>query len=262
MDADSSPDLSMTMDPVLDLEWSWASLQGNHGENDDFGNGALFGNYGGFAVCDGLGGHRGGALAARSLVACLLERLPDYLPSEPEEAARMLDAEVKAAARRMRQLVRNAAPDAQPHTTLVVACVSAELTISAHVGDSRFYLIRDGAVAWRSKDHSVARLLADGAVPGSAPGEGDSKRLYRVLTGEEYTPACIEILKPLRAAEAIILCTDGYWGSADEAALAALARSADLKKASRDALDSARCRCDEDSRDDASLMIIRRRGAA
>ena len=249
----------MTEDPALDLEWSWASLQGSHGENEDFGDGALFGNYGFFAVCDGLGGHRGGALAARLLVACLLERLPAHLPSEPGDAARMLDAEIDAAARKMRQLVLNRAPDAQPHTTLAAACVAAQWTISAHIGDSRFYLVRDGSVAWRSKDHSVARLLADGAVPGSPPGTGDRNRLYRVLTGEEYTAASIGILEPLRAAEAIVLCTDGYWGGADEAALVALARSSDLERASRDALDLARRHCGEDVRDDASLMIIRRR---
>ena len=89
----------MIATPDARLEWGIASVQGPHPENDDVGAGRVFDDYVFFIVCDGLGGHRGGALAAQSLVDSLLGALPASIGSDSEQAGATLAEQINAAAR-------------------------------------------------------------------------------------------------------------------------------------------------------------------
>jgi serine/threonine protein phosphatase PrpC len=241
--------------PVID--WSYASARGSHSKNDDYGDGRLFDNYGVFALCDGLGGHEGGALAARFLVTFLLDRLPIEIPEDSELAAELLRTEINLAARQMRQRVLKTEPSAEPHTTCVLACISAEFVLSVHVGDSRFYMIRNDEIAWQSKDHSVARLVEDQMDSSMMVGPGDELKLYRTLTGDEDVEASTTVLTPIGPDDAIVLCTDGYWSTSDDSTLVALARTSNLDQAAETAVTVATKKNGETVSDDSSLMLIR-----
>ncbi len=108
-------------------------------------------------VCDGMGGQTGGELAAQLAIDAIrrdLENLPER-PGEVALKSAILEANRIIVLRRQNQAFANMG------TTIVASLFSdSELTIG-HVGDSRAYLIRDGAIQQLTVDHTYVQELVD-----------------------------------------------------------------------------------------------------
>ncbi|AXI25432.1 serine/threonine protein phosphatase [Methanofervidicoccus sp. A16] len=113
------------------------------------------------AVADGIGGHNAGEVASKMAVETLenfiTERYREDLSIE--EIKEILEEAYNLAHRKIRE---NAIGDKEGMgTTLTTAIVKGDRCIVANCGDSRAYLIRDGSIIHRTKDHSYVQVLVD-----------------------------------------------------------------------------------------------------
>jgi serine/threonine protein phosphatase PrpC len=165
------------------------------------------------AVADGLGGHSHGDLAAQmaiDIVGAAFERAAQPRLAAPHE---FLAASFAAVHRAIVEARRRALSD-NPRTVLAACVVQDGHAFAAHTGDCRFYLIRQGRVLVRSRDHTVVqRLVDEGRIREEAVSSHPYRnRLLQCLGGFE-TPT-VEAAPPVRLADGdlILLCSDGFWG--------------------------------------------------
>jgi len=174
-------------------------------------------------VADGMGGHPRGELAAQIAVDRLVE---DFVREARPRLTRPDEFLLQAFGHAHRSIIREARdiglPDA-PRTVLV-ACVVQDGTVTwTHVGDSRAYLIRCGAVVTRTHDHSYVQHLVDvGRISEDQAGLHPERNLVLRCVGGDDAPHVLQVPQPesivLKENDVVLLCSDGFWGSltADE----------------------------------------------
>ena len=162
-------------------------------------------------VADGMGGHRGGATASRLAVETVKAQ---YLESETSEVGDALrDALTRANARIFSEAQGN--PDLRGMGTTASALVlKNNQAWFGHVGDSRIYRVRAGAVEQLTEDHSlVASMVREGLL---TPQEAETHPRRNVLqrsvgVGEQVD---IDVHGPFDVLEndLFVLCSDGLHG--------------------------------------------------
>lgn len=182
-------------------------------------------------VCDGMGGHRGGEQAAEIAVRTLCER---YLSVEQPliDPLGFLHLAMGAA---HEQLVRFGAAtpvEERPRATSAALLTVADSAYWAHVGDTRVYHLRNGAVLTRTRDHShVEFLLREGRIAQSQI-QGHPMRNFveSCLGGESLLPEMtLSHRNVLRAGDVLLVCTDGLWGNIAEEQIALSLSAPDQK---------------------------------
>jgi serine/threonine protein phosphatase PrpC len=170
-----------------------------------------------YVVADGMGGHKGGALAAALTVTGLREQLALAPAHASDEKA------IREAFASTNKAVYERAHSGDPQTegmgsTAVLLLASATEVRVAHAGDSRAYLYRRGRLRRLTADHTVVqRLLRIGALSaGEARNHPDASVLERAIG---HLPEIeVEISPPLsvEAGDAFLLCSDGLSGAVDD----------------------------------------------
>lgn len=115
------------------------------------------------AVCDGMGGAAGGEVASSEAIEVLRARLARPFGERKDEtilAQRLIDA-LRVAARTIHDHARRDPSLAGMGTTATVAALLNERLFVAQVGDSRAYLLRQGALTQLTRDQTLARLLVE-----------------------------------------------------------------------------------------------------
>ncbi len=160
-------------------------------------------------VADGAGGHMKGALAAQTAIDCIRENLATLWSSgDPESYLHKLIILCNE-----RVLAIDEADMAC--TTLVLVLVKGDEIYWGHVGDSRFYLIREGKVVLRTTDHSMVELQRQSTshVP-EIQGYASANGLYMCLGAlSDITPEVASSV--VRAGDTLLLCSDGLWNQLD-----------------------------------------------
>lgn len=159
-----------------------------------------------YAVCDGMGGERGGAEASWTAVSGMNE-LRDEAQTPPRDR---IDAYVGEINQRI------LAYGAHGHmgTTLTMLHFDRETITVAHLGDSRIYLLRDDTLLRLTQDHSeINRLLSLGLItPEAAKTHPLRHGILRYLgmdyPGMKITPTYAEGFQPLDG-DRFLLCSDG-----------------------------------------------------
>jgi protein phosphatase len=179
-----------------------------------------------YIVADGVGGARGGGLAARLVTELLPTYLPRHLSGQDlggPDAAPLLG---KAVAQLSDDLhIRSATESelAQAHTTVVAAVVTASRAVIAHLGDSRAYLYRDRQVHRLTRDHSIAERLMDAGEISAAEAANHPMRLMLTRYVGMTPPASPDVhAVDLQPGDRVLLCTDGLHDAVDDASLAAV----------------------------------------
>lgn len=174
-------------------------------------------------LADGMGGHVGGLLAANTLVVKFTEifRIAPSPLANPDQFLRetfMLahHAVVDAGAR--------LDPPINPRTT-GVACVLQNGTVWwAHVGDSRFYLLRNSDVVLRTRDHSyVEDLLQQGKITEKHIRTHPKRnQITRCIGGNAMKTPEPTVSGPvsLQVNDVVLLCSDGLWGGLSDTTIA------------------------------------------
>ena len=172
-------------------------------------------------VADGMGGHARGEVAAQltmQTVASVYQRLAKPLLADP---AAFLEEAIQASHHELhRYRAEQGLPEA-PRTTIVLCVVQRGVAVWAHAGDSRLYLIRDGAIVERTLDHSrVHHLVTSGLIrPEDAKDHPERNRIFNCLGA--FVAPTVEISHPtaLHGGDILLLCSDGLWGTLNDRAI-------------------------------------------
>jgi serine/threonine protein phosphatase PrpC len=206
----------------LHVEQAQVSLIGGREDNQD--RCALVADEGAalLAVLDGMGGHSDGALAAEAAQKLLVEayrRVPhplfDPLGFLHVTLGRMHDEVVRLGA--------GAPLEKRPRATVALCVVQDDSAFWAHVGDSRVYLIRDGRVERRTRDHShVEFLIREGSITEDQALSHPLRNYVECcLGGETLVPEMsVSGLVRLRPGDIVLVCSDGLWGTLEEPRIA------------------------------------------
>jgi protein phosphatase len=155
-----------------------------------------------------MGGHAAGEVAS-TMAVHIIERAYYQSMAEPHRA--LQDAFRKA----NRHIYRTARRNPDYHgmgTTCTGLVVRGSVACCAHVGDSRLYLVRGGAIYLMTEDHSVVmRLLRQGLITQEqARHHADKNVILRALgTRPRVAVSTWGQPFPVRADDQFILCTDG-----------------------------------------------------
>jgi serine/threonine protein phosphatase PrpC len=162
-------------------------------------------------VADGMGGHEGGQEASR-IAAQAVQNV--YASDQEGSPQALLVAGVRAAHHLIQDHGDNHPSLKGMGTTCTAVALVGTRAYFAHVGDSRFYLVRDSHISQITRDHSyVGRLVANGMI---SPEDAESHPQRHILTaalgaGPDILPDVPEQPVELQAGDALLLCTDGLW---------------------------------------------------
>jgi serine/threonine protein phosphatase PrpC len=176
-------------------------------------------------VADGMGGYEGGQEASRLAVECVQRVYRNSRGDDPR--ATLAEALAVAHAGIQNYAAEHAELQGMGTTCTALAIVGRELYF-AHVGDSRLYRVRAGAIARLTRDHSyVGRLVESGIVREE---DAESHPQRHILTaalgsGRELTPDVPERPLDLVIGDSLLLCTDGLWGVVPEPDLARIVQT-------------------------------------
>ncbi|MFM9927504.1 protein phosphatase 2C domain-containing protein [Variovorax sp. H27-G14] len=163
-----------------------------------------------FVVSDGVGGNAGGELASRIAVDTALNTFVD----SPSLAADSLQRCVTSANDAILAKQRELTDQSRMSATFVSLFVDRDTNQAcwAHVGDSRLYWFRRGALMQRTEDHSLSERSGDAAASQHG-GERLVKTnlLYRALGARATAEATLATPQRLADGDAFLLCTDGLW---------------------------------------------------
>ena len=162
-----------------------------------------------YVVADGVGGHAKGNEASRIAV----ERIPAVYYQHPsQDIADSLTRAIRAA----NQQIYNQAQQPNHYgmsSTVAAAVIRGQELVTANLGDSRVYLLRNGSLQRLTADHTwIAEQEARGTL---TPEEAASHPQRGVLT--HALGISLEARPDIRAyaiapGDRLLLCSDGVWG--------------------------------------------------
>lgn len=163
-------------------------------------------------VCDGMGGHVGGATASRIAVDAILENLKGNYYEDP----RIAIGESIDIANRAILNEASARPELSGMgSTCVLLIVRNGKVYIGHVGDSRIYLIRSKRIIQLTKDHSYVQMLVDRGEITKEQAEHHPRKneITNALGIPNMSPATIadDAIIP-EAGDCFLLCSDGLSG--------------------------------------------------
>ena len=159
-----------------------------------------------YVVADGMGGHVAGEVASHIFIATI----QDVLSREDKIDEPVLKNAVLKANEAILQKVSRHSEYSGMGTTATLFHADEDVCVYAHVGDSRLYLIRGGAMTQITKDHSfVQNLIENGEItPEEAKNHPNRNMLTRAV-GVEKDLAVDTGKFSVGADDMLMLCTDG-----------------------------------------------------
>jgi serine/threonine protein phosphatase PrpC len=166
-----------------------------------------------FVVCDGMGGHKGGAKASTMAVDCIKE----YISNNKANSYQTLIEEAIAFANFQIHATAATSPELNKMgTTCVVLLVANDRKIYyGHVGDSRIYRYNNGILSRITKDHSFVQYLVDTGEITEEEMETHPNRnqiLKALGIDESVKPSICESPIVAQSDDLFLLCSDGLTG--------------------------------------------------
>jgi serine/threonine protein phosphatase PrpC len=204
-------------------------------------------------VADGMGGALAGEVASQLAVDCVLREYREA----GGDVAKGLRHSIEVANRVIHE--HSAAyPELRGMGTTCTAIVLRNgEAFFAHVGDSRAYRVRDGAIRQLTEDHSlVAQLvLHHHLTPEQARVDPRRNVVTRsVGVGAEVDVDSGWIEEPFVPGDTVVLCTDGLHGLVEDSEIAKIASQPDVERACSDLVELAN---DRGGHDNITVVIAR-----
>jgi serine/threonine protein phosphatase PrpC len=209
-------------------------------------------------VADGMGGHAGGEIAAQIAVRLFIERFQQEAKPILRNPLKFLQDTMLRAHAALGSYANQFSMLETPRTTCVVVVVQANHAYWAHVGDSRFYLFRQGGLIGSTKDHSKVQYLVDQGIINvdEVPEHPDRNKIFSCLGG--LVDPVIDLSKrtALRNGDILLLCTDGLWSVMSQSEMATYLTSTPILKTGPQMMREAEKRGGLDG-DNLSSIIVR-----
>ena len=166
------------------------------------------------ALADGMGGYAGGELAAAAAVEHVAGAFRAQATPQLADPELFLSRTMQGAHAAVVREGSAAGLGAGPRTTLVSCVVQGGYAHWSYIGDSRLYLMREGRIIARTKDHTQVQQLIDAGrmreeAVASHPDRG---KLLRALGGAAAPAPEPAAGARLARGDILLLCSDGLWG--------------------------------------------------
>lgn len=165
-----------------------------------------------FIVADGMGGHNSGELASRMAVELSEEYLLKFLkPDENEESILALISNMIA---EVNKSIYFKAKESEENfgmgTTFIIGILLKGKLYIGHVGDSRVYLVSNGALKRLTTDHSyIEELIKNGSLTREEAQNHPKKNVITRALGCEENVEVDTYSVDINGEDIFILCTDG-----------------------------------------------------
>ncbi|WP_353235071.1 PP2C family serine/threonine-protein phosphatase [Diaphorobacter ruginosibacter] len=171
-----------------------------------------------FLLADGMGGHPDGEVAAQIAIQTVSALFQREARPALADVSTFLTGALLAAHHQILRYTSDRSLGDSPRTTLVAAVVQDGRAQWIHCGDSRLYMVRNGQMLTRTRDHSYMELR-NASFKGL---ENINRNVLFTCLGSPSKPV-FDISDPelLEQGDRILLCSDGLWGSVSDEKISA-----------------------------------------
>lgn len=165
-----------------------------------------------WVVCDGAGGHEGGALASKIASARIMEIFKSNPVFDAAHLNHLLSAANHAVVTERSQIARYS--NMRSTVSVLLIDLQQARALWGYAGDTRVYFFRRGRVMAHTRDHSVVQTLVDGGYLQQRELRGHPNRSALLTAlGEEdaFAPGVLAQELPVQSGDAFLICTDGLW---------------------------------------------------
>ncbi len=187
-------------------------------------------------VADGMGGHHGGEQASRTAVEAsaryVLDMMQWFLKLSIDDEQDFKEELANCLTQVQKKIWSvSVGPCGQSErsmgTTVTMAYVLWPRMFIVHAGDSRCYLLRDGALRQMTTDHTIAQQLIDsGGMLADDPALTNWRHVLWNCVGGGREKVHPEVIRShLQVGDVLILCSDGLTGMVDDAQITSIVSS-------------------------------------
>ncbi|MDH3439154.1 MAG: protein phosphatase 2C domain-containing protein [Gammaproteobacteria bacterium] len=206
----------------MKIEYAKVSALGDRQDNQDRAAIIVSEDAAIMLVFDGMGGHADGAIAAEVGMKTVQElftsaSLPLFDPQG------FLYMALSQAHDEVVKLGADHEVDFRPRATCAICLIQETGSWWAHIGDSRIYLMRNGQVVNRSRDHShVEVLIQEGAITEEEALDHPMRNFVECCIGGDAPVPDMSITRkmPLAKGDVLLACSDGLWSGMNDGEIA------------------------------------------
>ena len=170
-------------------------------------------NFYGGLIADGMGGHNKGDMASRLAADVIKDYIMSHFSPDMDsfDVSELMRTAIVKANDRIYQIALKNPICLGMGTTVTMAMVFEKSLITAHVGDSRAYLINETGIERITRDHSYVRELVERGVISEEEAKIHPKRncITRAVGTERSIVVDINVRN--YKGETVVLCSDGLW---------------------------------------------------
>ncbi len=170
-----------------------------------------------FVVADGMGGHAAGEVASEMAVQIISRHLLPLASVKDDGAAETVGRALREANRAIYERMLAEVDKQGMGTTASVLVLSDHGYLIGQIGDSRIYLLRDGALVQITKDHSYVQEQVDAGLltPEQSRYHPYSNVITRCVGASEEVEGDI-YEGEIRVGDVFLVCSDGLTGMVDD----------------------------------------------
>lgn len=236
------PDAARAL-PPLSIDAAARTHRGRRPTNEDAHVVDL--DHGLFVVADGMGGYEGGEVASRLVVHTLHDFFvendldgevtwPWGIDTDRGFVENLVTVGIRLA--NVEVVRRRRGRLAQMGSTVVAVALEGDRLVVAHVGDSRIYRLRAGALEPLTRDHSFVEQLRQMGVVERPEGMGHIITKAIGFAEDAEPDLRVEAVRP---GDAILLCSDGLTDPLDDDTIEALLGCGDAAEAAEALVEAA-----------------------
>jgi serine/threonine protein phosphatase PrpC len=167
-----------------------------------------------FLLADGMGGHPEGEVAAQLALQTVSAAFQQEAKTGIKDVRAFLASSVLLAHRQILAYAASKNMLDTPRTTFVAALIQGDSVSWVHCGDSRLYMVRDGEMLARTRDHSYMEQRQDEVPPGAKAGDKTNRNVLFTCLGSPANPV-FDVMGPinLQQSDRLLLCSDGLWSA-------------------------------------------------